>query len=409
MNENDIHIDPLSIVFTESEAGRTLRIPKSQTHIQYMEQLHLISRQSAAFVPLQVAEEDDAILFSFEIEKHWKTWEQVKELAEHEKLRALSNIATLYQLLSTRVTFFLHPNNLLFDHNLMPKLIYRGVRDILQPYDMDETDVIKQFKCLVLAMFSDKYTFDYLYKGALEKAELTRFEQEIMEQMTFSDVTTKLMTQFQKEQLMTDRDKQLVPKKRFKLFKHLSIWVSVATIILLSLLSYLFFVKIPYQETLLEANEEFLASDYNDVIHVLKGEDIESLPHSSKYILAYSYVRVEDLSDTEKETVMKNISLRSDERYLLYWIYNGIGNFDRTIDLAKYMDDPQLIMYALIKKTEQVKNDPELSGAERDDEVGQLRDELEDYAEEYDVLPEEEEEDELDDAAEDNESSKEKD
>src|SRR5690625_2830018 len=120
MNENDIHIDPLSIVFTESEAGRTLRIPKSQTHIQYMEQLHLITRQSAAFVPLLVAEEDDAILFSFEIEKHWKTWEQVKELAEHEKLRALSNIATLHQLLSTRVTFFLHPNNLLFDHNLMP-------------------------------------------------------------------------------------------------------------------------------------------------------------------------------------------------------------------------------------------------------------------------------------------------
>src|SRR5690625_7624663 len=101
---------------------------------------------------------------------------------------------------------------------------------------------------------------------------------------------------------------------------------------------------------------------------------------------------------------MKNISLRSDERYLLYWIYNGIGNFDRTIDLAKYMDHPQVIMYALNKKTEQGKNDPKLSGAERDDEVGQLRDELEEYAEEYDVLTEEAEEDEQDDAAEDSES-----
>src|SRR5690625_3783861 len=96
---------------------------------------------------------------------------------------------------------------------------------------------------------------------------------------------------------------------------------------------------------------------------------------------------------------MKNISLRSDERYLLYWIYNGIGDFDRTIDLAKYMDDPQLIMYALIKKTEQVKNDPELSGAERDDEVGKLRDELEKYAEEYDIIPAQEAEEQADDAS----------
>lgn len=37
---------------------------------------------------------------------------------------------------------------------------------------------------------------------------------------------------------------------------------------------------------------------------------------------------------------MKNISLKSDEKYLLYWMYNGKGDFDKSLDLAKTLDDP---------------------------------------------------------------------
>lgn len=36
---------------------------------------------------------------------------------------------------------------------------------------------------------------------------------------------------------------------------------------------------------------------------------------------------------------MKNISLKSDEKYLLYWMYNGKGNFDKLLDLVKIFDD----------------------------------------------------------------------
>ena len=95
---------------------------------------------------------------------------------------------------------------------------------------------------------------------------------------------------------------------------------------------------------------------------------------------------------------MRNINLKSDRYYLLYWIYNGLGDFDQSIDIAKYMDDPQLIIYGLIKKTEQVKNDPDLTGAEREEEVRTLREELEKYTEEYDLLEEDEEIDEPEDA-----------
>ncbi len=59
-------------------------------------------------------------------------------------------------------------------------------------------------------------------------------------------------------------------------------------------------MKIPYQNTLLEANKNFLATDYDKVISNLSKEDFETLPFASKYELAYSYIKVEKLSDSQK-------------------------------------------------------------------------------------------------------------
>ena len=36
-------------------------------------------------------------------------------------------------------------------------------------------------------------------------------------------------------------------------------------------------------------------------------------------------------------------------------MYNGKGNFDKSLDLAKTLDDPQLIMYGLVKQIESLK------------------------------------------------------
>src|SRR5699024_5944683 len=156
-------------------------------------------------------------------------------------------------------------------------------------------------------------------------------------------------------------------------------------------LAYLLFIKLPFEEKLLTSHREYLASDYGKVITTLQGENPEKLPAANKYILASSYITVESLADDEKENIMKNVSLKSDANYLLYWIYNGRGDFEESVDTAKYIDDPQLIMYGLIKRFEQAKNDPDLTGTEREDEVNELLEQLNKYREEYDLKPEKEE------------------
>lgn len=389
MKELTINFEKNTFQFVIENNQWKLTLPKSQTKVNDVRQLDLMLHPSDFFTKSTVQEKEDAFLLTYEVVKDNKSFEQVKKLNRNDKLRLLCNIGKLESYLTSRITFFLHPDNMVFDDNLMPLVIYRGVREIVPPFRLYEDDFLKQYKCLIIALFSKKYSFDQLYNGSLQHAKDTEFERKINEITDLNQLKEYLFQIYQDEQRRTERTMEIVPIKRFRLFKQLSIIMTVLSILITIPLIYFVFIKTPYQENVLASHGEFLANDYGGVISTLQQEDPEKLPMDTKYILAQSYINVENLSDQEKEIILKNISLKSDENYLLYWIYNGRGWFDESIEKAKYMDDPQLVMYGLIKKMEQAKNNPNLSGTEREELVNELQKELETYISDYDLNGEE--------------------
>ncbi|SHM55023.1 type VII secretion protein EssB [Gracilibacillus kekensis] len=389
MTEKKIELDHLSLPFQVYEDRWELRLAKSQTRVKDPQQIRLLTgADTNAFVPLEVKEEEDAFTFSFFIDPEKKNWQAIQHLHRNDKLRLLLNLARLRHYLKSRITFFLHPDNLLFDDNLSPHVVYRGVRNLIPPYEMEEQEFLKQLKCFSIALLSKKYTYEQLYNGALEHAKDTEFERQVHQKETLAAFADYLQDCYQKEQKKTERTMKLFPIKRFLLFKRLAISFIIVSVLLAIPLIYFGLISLPYHQSQLDAHEEYLASNYNGVITTLNGEDAEDLPKATKYILAYSYVTSEKISDNDKEVIMNNITLNSDENYLLYWIYNGRGNFEPAMDKAKYLDDPQLIMYGLIKQIEQARNDPGLSGSEREEQVNNLNEELQEY---IDELPDEEE------------------
>ncbi|MGY0691177.1 type VII secretion protein EssB [Virgibacillus sp. FSP13] len=392
MKEKTIEFGAHTYQFAIEEDIWQLKLPKSQTRIKDIQQMGIMTETSDLFVPVEVSEEEDLFTFSFFVNQKRKLWEDVRKLNRNEKLRLLCNVTRFETCLSTRVSFFLHPDNLVFDDNLMPACVYRGIRDLVPPFEVNESDLLKQLKCLTIALFSTKFSFDELYYGSLQNAKDTEFEQQVSEMNDLTHLIAFLEESYQVEQKKTEKSMKIVPIKRFRLFKQLAIIMIAVAILLAAPLVYYGFVKVPYQDKLLAAHDAYLADDYGEVIHTLEEEDPEKLPNATKYILAYSYISVEELSDNEKEVIMKNVSLKSDKNYLLYWIYNGLGDFDAAVEKAKFIDDPQLIMYGLIKQIEQAKNNPDLTGTERDEKVNDLQAELKKYREEYNLIPEEEEE-----------------
>ncbi|MCM3118343.1 type VII secretion protein EssB [Neobacillus sp. MER 74] len=383
MNEKSIQLESMTYKFLILNNKWQLDLPKSQTRVKDVRQLALINHDSDLFVPAIVEEGDDKFTFSFEVDPRAHTWDDIQKLSRKEKLRLLCNLARFRTILTTRMTFFLHPDNLIFDENLLPSIVFRGIRELIPPYELNEDKFILQYKCIIIALFSKKFTYDDLYSGSLANAKDSAFERHVGELQEFASLVKFLEEQYTKEKQELEKNIVNVPKKRFRLYKQLTFSMIALVVILAVPLVYFSFVKTPFQNDLLEADRHFLSIDYGNVINDLEDQTPEKLPDTSKYVLAYSFIKTEKLSDDQKEVILKNISIKSDPNYLLYWIYNGRGDFARSIDLAKYIDDPQLIMYGLIKQIEQAKNDPDLSGTAREKKVQKYQDQYDTYADKY--------------------------
>ncbi|SHG92891.1 MULTISPECIES: type VII secretion protein EssB [Virgibacillus] len=391
MKEKTIEFENLTLQFEMDQTNWKMRLPKSQTAVHDVRQMDIMLHPSDFFAPLTIEEEKDAFQFTFKLEPRWKNWDHLLQLHRNEKLRLLCNMLQLEPILNTRITFVLHPDNLMVNDNLMPVVIYRGIRKLVPPYEWDEADFLKQLKCYAIALFSKKFNFDQLYHGSLQNATETEFQRQVSEVADLAELKDLLYKSYQEEQVKTEQTMTVVPTKRFRLFKQLSIIMIIVSVLLTVPVIYYGIIKAPYQDNLLEAHGEYLASSYGDVISTLEGEDPEKLPIQTMYILAHSYINVENLPDAEKEVILKNVSLKSDPDYLAYWIYNGRGEFDTSLEKAKYIDDPVLIIHGLIQKIEEAKNNPDLTGSEREKTVKKLQDELEQYREEFDLQDEDEE------------------
>ncbi|GAE94506.1 secretion system component EssB/YukC [Gracilibacillus boraciitolerans JCM 21714] len=154
MSEINIEIDSLTLPFSITENTWKLRLAKSQTRVKDSQQIHMVTRANEdTFVPLEVEEEGDAFTFSFFIDPEKKKWKDLEKLHRNEKLRLLCNVSKLKNYLLSRLTFFLHPDNVIFDDNLQPRLIYRGVRNVIPPFEMEEEYFCKQLKCYSIALF----------------------------------------------------------------------------------------------------------------------------------------------------------------------------------------------------------------------------------------------------------------
>lgn len=385
MQEKTIEMEDVTLHLSQDNNGWYVQVPKSQTRIEDIRQMDLLKVPSDYLAPMEIDEKEDAFLFHITIEPNQKNWETIRKLKLNEKLRLLCNMAKLERFLSTRITLLLHPEMILFDDNLMPVVTYRGLRNLIPPFEQDEAVFLKQFKCYIIALTSEKYDFDQLYHGSLRNADDTEFQRQVRDMESLAQLETFLLETYREEQNKTERTQVLVSSKKFRLFRQLAIIMILVSVLLATPLAYYGLVKSPYQDKLLEAHGKYLSSNYGEIISILRAEDPEKLPFQTQYILADSYIHVENLLDREKEVILRNVSLKSDTDYLLYWIYNGRGEFEESLEKAKYIDDVQLIMYGLIKQIEEARNDPELTGSEREERLNELQDELDRYQEEYNL------------------------
>ena len=77
----------------------------------------------------------------------------------------------------------------------------------------------------------------------------------------------------------------------------------------------------------------------------------------------------------KRKVILNNVTLKSDELYLTYWIQVGRNRFEEALDIAKRINDSDLILYALTQEIKQVREDGNLSGKDRESKLNTLESE----------------------------------
>ena len=186
-----------------------------------------------------------------------------------------------------------------------------------------------------------------LYNGSLELETLPDFLNELRQTTTISDAMAVLEKYYLEKAAQEKANLVLVPSRRHRVFKLATIWLTAGIILLFIPLVYLIFLQNPFKEKLLQADTAFIKVDYSGVITELEGIAPSSLPNTQKYELAYSYIQGLEFSSDQKKVILNNVTLKSDELYLIYWIQIGRNKFEDALDTAKRINDSYLIIYAL--------------------------------------------------------------
>lgn len=289
----------------------------------------------------------------------------------------------------SRIHLIVCPENLVFDQSFTPYFLHYGVKESIPPYERDHVKLWQELKATVAAAVDSKFTFEQYLKFN-ETLDISPMSKELLSAATFDDLLTMIETN------MRELDKKhaalvSIPEKKWKLTRYVSLGFLILLVPALVYTAYSLFSLHPKQEAFVSSSEQYLGNDYSEVVSTLSSYSTDEMPNVVKFQLASSYIVNESLTEEQKESVQNTLTLQSDPQYLEYWIHVGRGEAKEALDLARNLEDRDLIMFGLIKYEAQIKADTEMKSEEKQEELQKIDAEIKQYTEEQEAQKREEE------------------
>lgn len=378
MTEEKFVFGEQPFIYEKTDTTWQLSLKRSDVASQDLRELRLLDLHHPLFLEQTMEADEDSVTFRYQLEPHGLGYEEVKSRTISERIRLALNVFGLEVALALPVTFLLHPMNLFITKDAQAKIAYRGVPGLMTPQAVSSEDFLRQAKCFAVTLFSELDFMD-LYNGSLELETLPDFLTDLCQAEDIATAVAVLEKYYVEKAAKEQAELVLVPSRRHRIFKLATIWLTASVVLLVVPLIYLIFIQNPFKEKLLQADTAFIKVDYSGVITELEGISPSGLPNTQKYELAYSYIQGLEFSSDQKKVILNNVTLKSDELYLTYWIQVGRNRFEDALDTAKRINDSDLILYALTQEIKQVREDDQLSGKDRESKLNALESEYKKY------------------------------
>ena len=299
--------------------------------------------------------------------------ETVSNLGALERLEMARKFAVLEALEEEGNLPYLHPENLFV---LAGELViaHRGAPLLLQPFERDKTSFLAQYKALVVSTVQPKYKYESLVAGNITTRD--PFSKEIFEAENLETIDQIIERQYQVLSRTQQEKKRLVGRSAHSFFK----WGLISVAVLALGLGIWIYVSqgitLPAQNRIITAQNDFIMSNYDNTTAALSNDQPKALPKSAQYILAVSYVHLDNLTLEQKNAILNNLSEDSSTNELLYWIYIGRGDFNTALSVAQNIGDNQLILHAYTKLYDATQANTTMDGKTKQDDLSQYMDQI---------------------------------
>ncbi|WP_397539505.1 type VII secretion protein EssB [Rummeliibacillus pycnus] len=282
----------------------------------------------------------------------------------------------------SRLQIVISPENVIYDDAMQVYFLHFGVENSVPPYISEDKRLLQEVRALCCAAIEPKYDFFHYLSYSTTSAIPTRAKK-IMACESLSalqETISEMIQNYRKyEKSITS-----IPIKKWKTTKYSFIGVSVLLIPLVIYVVYSLTFSMPKYNAYIASQEQFLNSEYSNVVDQLEPYDAKKMPYVTKYMLSLSYVTNEQLDETQRDNVLKTITLQTDERYFLFWIYIGRGESEEALKIARELEDIDLTIFALLNQEENVKNDSSLDSEKKKQKLDSIKQEIEDYKRQLD-------------------------
>lgn len=344
-------------------------------------EINRVTYENTYLIPCKVNIKDEEVKFTYDLNE-LQPFSEIKNRRAVEKLRFLINVGSVLEI-ADEYSFKLEPNNIYYDYNYIPKILNRDIR--LEDEIMDYKDLVLQYKSLIADVSDKRCSYNDFYNGGMDLIKKNKKIKKYISLETIEEIKNELLEDL-KMQEKEDKENYIEIKlKNYKVKKY-SIWTM--SIVILGLMIYTVYTSVflvPFDQKVIKANSYYMKQDYEGVIKCFENTRGLKLDKESKYKLAYSYVVSQNLAESKKKNIIATLNDKSDENILDYWIAIGRSKYDNAIDLAKRVQDDELLLYALLNKQKYIQDNNEMTGEEKEKAQEGLQSQIEKLTKELNV------------------------
>lgn len=335
------------------------------------EYIEMLGTDRIYFVPSKFISKDKV---SIEIEYTTTGLYSFEELTTTDtifKLQAMRSLVDLVLNTNELMGIDLEPENLYFEQNTKALQLTA----VLDPKEADESQLVNQIKALTGSLFM-KEDYDSIHASNGELLSKNSMLQNLAEVTTIDDLKTELNIIIETELINQAETKVSVDKGYVNKVKRASRIKSILIVILLVASIFLAVIYIPNRTSQLHAIDSYEAASYEDVLADMKDTNVNTMSPVMKYVMAESTIKLSQLSDTQKDNILYNLSPSVEENILDFWVYVGQGNLEQAYDQSIKNNDAQQKAYALLLLIDQTQNDTSLKTDEKESLLSTYQGEL---------------------------------